>query len=100
MDPAYILNWNVRGLNSTARQDAVRVMVDTSKIDVVCLQETKMSLVSRRLVLSMLGSAFVNNFIYLVMEPVVEFGGLAESTGHCWSYQGGCSQCLGSFLPV
>ena len=65
MDPAHILNWNVRGLNSIARQDAVRVMVDSSKIDVVCLQETKMSTVSRRLVLSMLGSEFDNNFIYL-----------------------------------
>ena len=65
MDPAHILNWNVRGLNSITRQDAVRVMVDSSKIDVVCLQETKMSTVSRRMVLSMLGSDFDNNFIYL-----------------------------------
>ena len=40
-------------------------MVDSSKIDVVCLQETKMSTVSRRMVLSMLGSDFDNNFIYL-----------------------------------
>ena len=39
--------------------------MDASKIDVVCLQETKMSTVSRRLVLSMLGSEFDNNFIYL-----------------------------------
>jgi len=52
MDPSHILNWNVQGLNSTARQDAVRVMVDASKINVVCLQETKMNMVSRRLVLS------------------------------------------------
>jgi hypothetical protein len=65
MDPAHILNWNVRGLNSVARQDAVRVMVDASKIDVVCLQETKLSNVSRSLILSMLGSDFDNNFICL-----------------------------------
>ena len=70
MDPAHILNWNVRGLNSIARQDAVRVMVDSSKIDVVCLQETKMSTVSRRMVLSMLGSDFDNNFIYLPSDGV------------------------------
>jgi exonuclease III len=65
MDPAHILNWNVRGLNSMARQDAVRVLVEASKIDVVCLQETKLSNISRRLILSMLGSEFDNNFIYL-----------------------------------
>ena len=68
MDPAHILNWNVRGLNSVARQDAVRVMVDASKIDVVCLQETKLSNVSRSLILSMLGSDFDNNFICLPSE--------------------------------
>jgi exonuclease III len=68
MDPAHILNWNVRGLNSVARQDAVRVMADASKIDVVCLQETKLSNVSRSLILSMLGSDFDNNFICLPSE--------------------------------
>ena len=41
MDPAHILVWNVRGLNSSARRDAVHVMVDSSNIDIVCLQETK-----------------------------------------------------------
>ena len=65
MDPARILNWNVRGLNSSARQDAVRVLVEASKIDVVCLQETKLCNVSRGLILSMLGSDFDNNFSFL-----------------------------------
>ena len=44
--------------------------MDSSKIDVVCLQETKMSTVSRRMVLSMLGSDFDNNFIYLPSDGV------------------------------
>ena len=68
MDHAHILNWNVRGLNSVARQDAVSEMVDALKIDVVCLQETKLSNVSRSLILSMLGSDFDNNFICLPSE--------------------------------
>nr|XP_034580478.1 uncharacterized protein LOC117843854 [Setaria viridis] len=65
MDPMHILIWNVRGLNSLARRDAVRVIVDSSKIDIICLQETKMNSVSREIILSMLGSDFDNNYIFL-----------------------------------
>jgi exonuclease III len=63
MNPSHILFWNVRGLNSVARRDAVCVLVDAAKIDILCLQETKMSAISRQLILSMLGSDFDNNFI-------------------------------------
>jgi len=65
MNPSQILIWNVRGLNSVARRDAVRVLVDSAKIDIICLQETKMVAVSRQTILSMLGSDFDNNFICL-----------------------------------
>jgi mannosylglycoprotein endo-beta-mannosidase len=65
MDPSHILVWNVRGLNSVTRRDAVRVVVNSYKIDVVCLQETKMVTVSRQIVLSMLGCDFDNNYIFL-----------------------------------
>jgi exonuclease III len=65
MDPSHILIWNVRGLNSLARKDAVRVAVQSTKIDIVCLQETKMADVSREVILSMLGSDFDNNYIFL-----------------------------------
>jgi exonuclease III len=65
MDPSHILIWNVQGLNVTARQDAVRMLVNAAKVDIVCLQKTKMVEVSHRLILSMLGSDFDNNFIVL-----------------------------------
>lgn len=65
MDPSHVLVWNVRGLNSTARRDSVRLIVDSAQVDVVCLQETKMESISRRTVLSMLGTDFDNNFVYL-----------------------------------
>jgi exonuclease III len=58
MDPEKILVWNVRGLNSSARQAVVRTMVESSRADIVCLQETKMEAVSQRILLSMLGSDF------------------------------------------
>lgn len=65
MDPSHILIWNVRGLNSAARQDSVRVLVTLAAVDIVCLQETKMEVVTRRLILSMLGVDFDNNFVFL-----------------------------------
>lgn len=58
MDPTKILIWNVRGLNSSARHDSVRTIVEAARVDVVCLQETKMAAVSRRVFLSMLGIDF------------------------------------------
>jgi exonuclease III len=53
------------GLNSTAWQDAVQMLVNAAKVDIVCLQETKMADVSPQLILSMLRSDFDDNFIFL-----------------------------------
>ena len=58
MDPSKIVCWNVQGLNGSARQDVVRCLVDSVKADVVCLQETKMSVFSRLFVFRLLGSEF------------------------------------------
>lgn len=77
MDPKNIIVWNVRGLNSTARQDSVRIMVETAKVDIVCLQETKMEAISRRLILSMLGSSFSN---YIFLPSIGASGGILL----CW----------------
>lgn len=65
MNPAHILFWNVRGLIYVARRDAVRALVDASKIDIICLQETKMVAISRQLILYTLGSDIGNNYICL-----------------------------------
>jgi exonuclease III len=65
LDPARVLFWNVRGLNSVPRQDAVRSLVQSLNLDVVCLQESKMSSCSRGLIPSMLSVDFDNNFVTL-----------------------------------
>ena len=36
-----VLCWNVRGLNSKARQRDVRAKIEESQCSIVCLQETK-----------------------------------------------------------
>jgi exonuclease III len=63
IDPAKILIWNVRGLNSAARQDSVRTIVDASRADIVCIQETKLSVMTNRVLLSALGSDFSEFFV-------------------------------------
>jgi exonuclease III len=36
-----ILNWNVRGLNSSDKCSAVRAKIEESSCSIVCIQETK-----------------------------------------------------------
>ena len=43
MDQAILISWNVRGLNTGARRDAVRVLVDDTRASLVCFQETKLN---------------------------------------------------------
>lgn len=60
-----IFNWNVRGLNSTARREVVRKYVQDMRSMVVCLQETKMSTLDAAVVNEALGSHFKENFAVL-----------------------------------
>jgi exonuclease III len=57
MDPTNFLIWNVRGLNSSGRQDSLHTLVDSSRSD-VCIQETKTAALQHRVLLSALGSEF------------------------------------------
>jgi exonuclease III len=58
------LVWNVRGLNSPARCDAIFQLVLLSGASVVCFQETKLQVVSRAIIDRCLGRAF-DGFFYL-----------------------------------
>lgn len=64
MNLSKILIWNVRGLNRKARRDAVRMMVESTRPDIVCLQETKKESISRFMVFSLLGNVF-DQFTFL-----------------------------------
>lgn len=52
----------MRDLNSNSRQDLVCNLVDASRVDIVCIQETKKYVVTRRTILSSLSSEFSNFF--------------------------------------
>lgn len=63
-----ILNWNVRGLNEGARQDAVNELVRSTGATIVCLQETKMQLLDQNVVARTVGTKFVNSSAVLPAE--------------------------------
>ena len=62
---AKIMNWNVRGLNSAARREAVRLMVQKARPHIVCLQETKLDAIDGPLVVEFLGYNFCSSFEFL-----------------------------------
>jgi hypothetical protein len=45
-----VLCWNPWGLNEPAKRDAVRALVDSLKVNLVCLQETKLVVIDRFIV--------------------------------------------------
>ena len=69
MDPnPHVLCWNVRGLNNPAKKHAVREFVVAAKVNLVCVQETKLDAVDQFIVMQWIGPSF-DGFDYL---PVVE----------------------------
>lgn len=46
-----------------ARQDSVHTIVEASRADIVCIQETKISAMTNRVLLSALGSDFPEFFV-------------------------------------
>lgn len=59
------LSWNVRGLNSVARQEDVKQVIATFRPDLICMQETKMSTSDNAIIRSALGPEYENNFCFL-----------------------------------
>ena len=55
-----ILTWNVRGLNSLDKRLMVRNLLRQWHVDIVCLQETKLELISRRIIRSLCGCSYVD----------------------------------------
>lgn len=58
MDSTNFLIWNARGLNDHARRDTVRKVVDDCKPALVCIQETKLAVITTTDVISCLGREF------------------------------------------
>lgn len=63
-DNINILVWNVRGLNARARRNVLREVCADARVSLVCVQETKLDVISPFLVSEMLGSRF-SSYVYL-----------------------------------
>jgi exonuclease III len=50
-----ILNWNVRGINNSARRKVVRDLVSDTRPTIVCLQESKLASVTVQIIEETLG---------------------------------------------
>lgn len=60
-----VLSWNIRGLNSVARQEEIRQVVQMHKPMLLCLQETKMQDINRTTILNALGCDYLDNYLFL-----------------------------------
>nr|TKV94306.1 hypothetical protein SEVIR_9G285200v2 [Setaria viridis] len=63
--------WNVRGLNCRARRTAIHELVWSERVSLLCLQEAKLDVVDRTLILDMLGL----DFDYYALPAVHSCGG-------------------------
>jgi exonuclease III len=59
-----VLIWNVRGLNARARCLAIRLLLATTGVSIVCFQETKVEFLCSSIVLEVLGLEF-DDYTYL-----------------------------------
>ncbi|KAG6638248.1 hypothetical protein CIPAW_10G022700 [Carya illinoinensis] len=55
-----IVSWNVRGLNEINKRLRIRNMLREWKVDIVCLQETKLKTIDRRIVRSLWSGVHVD----------------------------------------
>jgi hypothetical protein len=55
-----LISWNVRGLNQGSKQLKIRNLLRQWKADIICLQETKLELISNSIVGSLWGCQFID----------------------------------------
>ena len=63
----HVLCWNVRGLNNPAKKHAVREFAVAAKVNLVCLQETKLDVIDPFIVMQCIGPSF-DGFDYVPAE--------------------------------
>ena len=74
-----ILSWNVRGLNDRDKRLQVRSFIKQWGADIICLQETKIELVSRRLVRSLWG---IHHVDWMFLGSIGASGGILLMWDH------------------
>ena len=62
-----VLCWNVRGLNNMSKRNSARNFISEAKVNLVCLQETKLDVIDVFVVMQCIGPSF-DGFAYLSAE--------------------------------
>jgi exonuclease III len=76
------ISWNVLGLNSKAKREEVKQIMQIHKPSIVCLQETKLAVVNDLLISQCLGPMYVHNFRFLPAEGTK--GGIILACRDAW----------------
>jgi hypothetical protein len=77
-----LLSWNVRGLNDPKKREVLKNWLWKWKVDVVCLQETKLDRVDWRLIQSIWGNRLlVGQCLTLLIQLV---GSCFYGIKGCW----------------
>lgn len=63
-----MLSWNVRGLNSAAKQEDVKHLISTFRPDLFCLQETKMAIIDQQAICNFFCAGYKNSLCFLPAE--------------------------------
>lgn len=71
MEPK-IISWNVRGVNGLKKHLHVKNLLRLWKVDVICLQETKLKSINRSIIRSSWGWSYAGIFLALKGGPQVE----------------------------
>ena len=48
-----ILSWNVRGVNDRSKRKIIKLVIKNQKVDLFCIQETKVQVMSEEMVRSL-----------------------------------------------
>ncbi|KAK1288350.1 hypothetical protein QJS10_CPB19g00426 [Acorus calamus] len=72
------LIWNIRGLNDPAKRRAIKELVAANRVQVCCIQETKMEVVNRQIIRE-LGNGMLDEWV------VKEARGAAGGILICWN---------------
>jgi hypothetical protein len=59
------LFWNVCGLNSKAKQEDVKQIINMLKHDIICLQETKIGIMTPSIIINAFGLQYEANYVSL-----------------------------------
>ena len=68
-----VLSWNIRGANDTSKRKIVKALLRSQKLDLFCLQETKIHSMSEGIVRSLGSGRFLE---WIAMEACGTTGGI------------------------